>query len=324
MASTWARDDVLQDFDELMTASALRALFEAHGIDKDAFLWAHKVLNSRMITFKRADGSNLLVIPPGIDLFNHEVKDEVDDDDVRLEHLPGAQLSTLADGVDDGSIPGAKLLVVRATRDYARGEQAFFSYSGTSNGRLLMSGGFVLAENMWDSVELALTIPLHPASTSLYADLSENLDRGATRGGAFAEAMPAEFLQLAEPAEEGMAPSEMVLHVRLAAATLDVQLSRIVPFFVAEQLGRGSEHTQLSSSSLEDEGQRQIAKERLRRCITALAGGYRDSLESDEHALEGLLALGASLPLPSRRKRDALRVKIGERKILERAIQALM
>lgn len=336
MAPSWSRDDTLADFLDFCEYPPLRALFEMHLIDSDAFLWGHKVLNSRMISFKRADGSTLLVVPPAVDLFNHEVAHgDVCDDDVRIERDGGR-------GVDEEEDEGDAVLVVRATRDYARGEQAFFSYSSASNGRLLMSGGFVLAENPWDSVELALTLPLHPLSTSLYADLAEALDRGGARGGAFAEFMPAEFLVLAPPAEEGARPTEAVLHVRLAAATLDAQLGRVIPFLVAEQLGRAipadaAGEATLSAAALEDEAQRRVARARLCDCIAALAAGYRaggsQTLDDDERALAALPAGGSceSRPVheeqPSaramRRKHDALRVRIGERRILERAMESL-
>ena len=85
--------------------------------------------------------------------------------------------------------------MVRASKAYATGEQAFFSYSCASNGRLLLSGGFIVPGNPWDSVELALTLPLLEAALPLYAELSRTLDGGHERGGAFAEFMPSEFLQ---------------------------------------------------------------------------------------------------------------------------------
>ena len=51
--------------------------------------------------------------------------------------------------------------------------QAFFSYSCASNGRLLLSGGFVVPGNPWDSAELALTLPLLDSATPLYAALAQ-------------------------------------------------------------------------------------------------------------------------------------------------------
>ncbi len=44
-----------------------------------------------------------------------------------------------------------------AARDYAAGEQAFISYGTAGNGLLLLAGGFVLAENRFDFVEVNLT-----------------------------------------------------------------------------------------------------------------------------------------------------------------------
>uniref|UniRef100_A0A7S4BKG2 Rubisco LSMT substrate-binding domain-containing protein n=1 Tax=Chrysotila carterae TaxID=13221 RepID=A0A7S4BKG2_CHRCT len=49
-------------------------------------------------------------------------------------------------------------LVVTATRDYRKNEQAFISYGTAGNGSLLLGGGFVLEKNRFDSVEVPLTV----------------------------------------------------------------------------------------------------------------------------------------------------------------------
>ena len=75
-------------------------------------------------------------------------------------------------------------------------------------------------------------------SAPLYEQLATTLDSGAGRGGAFAEFMPSEFLEVVPPSESASAPTAVVLHVRLAGATVGEQIERVIPFYVAEAAGR--------------------------------------------------------------------------------------
>ena len=304
LAPGWSKQDTLQDFDEWSEYAPLQSLFAAASIDASAFLWAHGVLMSRMISFSRPDGSTLHVIAPGVDMFNHDINAPVSDDDVKLE----------------ASAEGKQMLVVRANRAYTVGEQAFFSYSGVSNGRLLFSGGFVLPNNVWDSVELALSLPLHARSAPLYEQLATTLDSGAGRGGAFAEFMPSEFLEMVPPSEPASAPTAVVLHVRLAGATVGEQIERVIPFYVAEAAGRGA-------SGGSEAAERDAAAGRLRAGLDEMLSGYPASLQQNEEALAALEAAPAHAAggeaQASRRRRHALHVIVGEQRILQRGLHIL-
>ena len=325
LAPMWARQDTLADLEEWRHYAPLAELFEANGIDAAHFLWAHKVINSRMMVFTRDGVDDVHVIGPGADMFNHSA-------DVPLESAGGMGLerTPAAAAGEEGS--GATQLVVRASQAYTPGEQALFLYAGVSNGRLLMSGGFVLEDNPWDSVELAFTLPLHSTAISVYGALTEALERGVHSGGAFAEAMPAEFVQPVEGGD-GAPPSAFVLHVRLASVTMRPQLTRVIRFFCAEQLGRAAgEAGAVADVSLE---QLDSALTVRATAVARLRGGLREMLSKYPQTLAQNTSALAALGTPSsaeeseaeatarRRRHDALVVVSGEQRILQNAIESL-
>eukprot|EP00966_Prymnesium_polylepis_P037187 863325-Prymnesium_polylepis.1 len=112
------------------TDAPLVEVFNAHRIDAAAFVWAHQVLMSRMISFALADGSTLHVVGPGVDMFNHSIDAPVGNEDVRLEPPGSAVVPT-----------SARRLAVRASCGLAAGEQAFFSYSCGRPGAEPTAGG---------------------------------------------------------------------------------------------------------------------------------------------------------------------------------------
>ena len=105
------------------------------------------------------DDGLLYILGPGQDMFNHSVEAPHGSEDVVL----------LGSGEE-------RALVIRAFKDFAAGEQAFYSYSGSCNGRLLMLAGFVLPDNPNDSVELAFTFS---TSATRPACRSSTRSRGA-------------------------------------------------------------------------------------------------------------------------------------------------
>ncbi|CAE7662812.1 unnamed protein product [Symbiodinium sp. CCMP2456] len=151
------REDIIAEHAEL--EEVIGDFLQTHGITQEKFLWAHKILLSRAMTFYREGGSRLMVLGPGQDMFNHSCE-AVGYEDVKLE-----------------TVEGKDMLVIRAFKPFAEGEQAFYSYSPASNGRLLLMGGFVVPENPFDSVELMLTFPVNPSSAPLFQQLAEGVRR---------------------------------------------------------------------------------------------------------------------------------------------------
>ena len=324
LAPSWSKADTLADLEEWSQYPPLLELFKAYEIHKLSYLWAHKVLNSRMTSFKRAkDGSILQLIAPGQDLFNHSADAPVSNEDVQID--------------DDKS-----LVVVRANRSYKQGEQATFHYSGTSNGRLLFSGGFVLATNPWDSVELALTLPLHQSAGPLFAELASTLDSGVKHGGAFAEALPAEFIEMAQT-EDGSDPTDFVVHMRLMLSTLPEQLMRVLRFYIAAE-HYSSYSTQITMAEIDMlAGTKAVAIQKLRNGLLSMSSGYpvvRAANEAELRTMEGEAAAGKFHPPAAehdddfdrndpkwerahRRRRHALLVVIGEQRIWEAGLAML-
>eukprot|EP00439_Symbiodinium_sp_Y106_P082666 s415_g22.t1 len=158
------REDIIAEHAEL--EEVIGDFLQTHGITQEKFLWAHKILLSRAMTFYREGGSRLMVLGPGQDMFNHSCE-AVGYEDVKLE-----------------TVEGKDMLVIRAFKPFAEGEQAFYSYSPASNGRLLLMGGFVVPGNPFDSVELMLTFPVNPSSAPLFLQLAEGLRSAPLADGA--------------------------------------------------------------------------------------------------------------------------------------------
>lgn len=306
MVARVCKQDIEQEFEEY--AEVIGEFFAANGIDAAGFLWAHRVLLSRSLTFYMEDGSMLTVLG-GFSLFNHSVDVPTGSDSLQLRRSDST---------------GELLVTVRACRDYVAGEQAFFSYSDASNGRLLMMGGFVVKENPFDSVELMLSFPVTPSSLNCYLSLSQNLDAGLrTRGSAVAETTKAEFLETLPPDAEQ--PTEVALHVRLSQRALDAQLERVLAFFRLQSLCKGGAAPSAEALAADDAqpASRVQALKSLRAALLSMQQGYRHSLEEDQDALPGQESEAALGDPRAARALMAMRVLIGEKLVYRKAIEIL-
>eukprot|EP00931_Biecheleriopsis_adriatica_P104848 TRINITY_DN79468_c0_g1_i1.p1 TRINITY_DN79468_c0_g1~~TRINITY_DN79468_c0_g1_i1.p1 ORF type:complete len:462 (+),score=95.68 TRINITY_DN79468_c0_g1_i1:33-1388(+) len=311
--SKWAmiapacRQDIQDEFKEL--EEIIEDFLKAHEIDSDGFLWAHRVLISRSVQFFMEDGSMLYLLGPGQDMLNHSADVPIGVEDVCLRAAEGSS---------------EKALVVSAYRDFEKGEQAFFSYSAASNGRLLLCAGFVLEENPFNVVELEMRFPVTPSSLSLFQSLAQGLDSGVrVPGAAVAEETSKEFMQTLPPDAEQ--PTEVGLNVRLGGDDLRAQLERILAFFRLSLLCRGGaapSAEELASSDSNPE-QRRLAVEMLRRQLQQMLGGYPNKVDDDEAALPDAEAAASSGDSAARRKVSCLRVLIGEKRIYAQALTYL-
>ena len=339
LAPAWSKQSAVDELDEYSHYPPLKAMLDAHGIDEATFLWARQAVAVRMMRFEAADASEpaLLVVAPGVDLLT----------------TPGGSGGN-ASGVGGVGVFAveASSLVVRAPHAYAEGDEVSLCCGdGLSNGRRLLSGGAsVVHANASDSVELAFTLPLHPAAMQVYSLLQDGLEGAipsAVRGNPFAhgelDLMPTEFLDSA-----GEGANEVMLHVRLGGGSgASEQLARIIQFFQADILGRAvaqqGESGALTLESLTTPGTEQLAVTKLRDALanmlaaygaaavtadgaaTADAGG--SSLARDEAALGALEAAAADSPSAEstvvRRRRLALHVLVGEKRILQHALDVL-
>lgn len=295
MVSQALKEDILAEYEELI--DLMKDFFTMHGISGERFLWGHKLLLSRAMTFvQEGKEEPLMVLGPGQDIFNHSIE-AVGKEDVKLEMLEGKET-----------------LVIRAFRAFQTGEQAFYSYSPASNGRLLLMGGFVLPENPYDSVELVLTFPVTPATASKFSALAESrLEKGYRPPGAcIMEATEDEFLEL-QPLEE---PKEAALHVRLMLQVLHGQIERLVAFLRLDELCRST--TELTADDLNasdgDLESRRRCLLRLRKYLEAMLAQYDNSLEDDEAAID---------PAAGTRYQLALQVLLGEKRIFRKALEAI-
>lgn len=308
MVAPACRQDIKQEFAELQ--DVLGDFLEAHSIDGSDFLWAHKVLISRSVQIFMEDGSMLYILGPGQDMFNHSAEAPIGNDDVNLQR---------------SEVTGDQSLVIRAYKDFDKGEQAFYSYSSSSNGRLLMCAGFVIPNNPFDAVELALTFPVTEASLPLYLKLSESLDAGIRRpGSAVAEETKDEFLEVCRSDDE-QHPSAVTLHVRLFQRAARAQLERVLAFFRLEALCRKgvalSRDTLLADDG--DSESRTRALQHLRGSLQSMLQAYDRPLEEDEAELAAMEAAGAALDPWAHRRRNALNVLVGEKRIFRNALLLL-
>ncbi|CAK0834189.1 unnamed protein product [Prorocentrum cordatum] len=298
--SKWAevalacKADIEQEFSELQ--EVIGDFLARHNIGLTEFLWAQKILISRMVQFAMADGSLLCVLGLGQDMFNHSPDAPCGNDDVNLE----ASERT-----------GDQLLVIRAYRDFQAGEQAFYSYSAASNGRLLMNAGFV--------------------SGALYEGLARGLDAGLQRPGCavVAEDARPEFLELL-PADRELheEASQASLHVRLGArGAPPAQLERVLAFLRLGRLccGGGAPSQEALARSDADAGARRGALAQLQASLSSLLQGYPASLEQDEERLPAIEAEAAAAAAGSgaRRRAAALRVVAGEKRTLRATLQTV-
>jgi len=312
--SKWAQmapqclQDMKEEFAELH--EVLGEFLAMHGIEEAGFLWAHKLLISRSVQIFMEDGPLLYILGPGQDMFNHSADAPVGSEDVVLR----------GEGAE-------RALCIRAYRDFAAGEQAFYSYSGACNGRLLMLGGFVLDENPNDAVELALTLDTNQASLPLLHALARGLQTGLRASGtAAAEETSDEFL------EEVPDSSQVVLHMRLGKRDLPGQLARIQAFFKVVQLCTGGlAPSQERLDSLDKDPADPVnvqARDTLVKILQAMLAGYLTPLEQDEATLPDAEAeawASRAGPEGDRRRRwvSCLRVLIGEKRIYKMALEHL-
>ena len=115
-----------------LAAKEAQLAMEAQIIEKEKEVLAEKIPEA---VVRGVPGTRLMA--PGFDLFNHS--------------------DALAPGSSHRFDEERQELLVIATRDYQKGEQAFISYGTASNGSLLLGGGFVLPENKYDYVEVVLS-----------------------------------------------------------------------------------------------------------------------------------------------------------------------
>ena len=130
------------------------------------------------------------------------------------------------------------------------------------------------------------------------------------------------------PSESGP-PTAVVLHVRLALPTISEQLQRVLSFFEAEALARSStlvEGTLVegapTAADLGDPTRRGAAVQRLIACVRELRSAYKGDVAADERALEALQR-EAGGSVSSDRRQQALHVIIGEKRILDQAVEIL-
>lgn len=307
MVAQACRQDIVDEFAEL--EDILGEFLQSHQITADSFLWAHRLLISRSLQFFMDDGSVLYLLGPGQDMFNHSVDVPLGFDDVSLSTC---------------SNTGQRSLVIRAYRDFKASEQAFYSYSGASNGRLLFMAGFVLPDNPFNSVELACGFPVTADTLPMFQSLAQGLDAGLrTPGSAAAEAMKNEFIETLPNDSE--TPNEAVLHVRLGGEALHAQLERVLAFFRLHQVCRGGATPSADDLAAcdRDAASRVRAVGQLRGQLQQMLECYPRTLEQDEAELPGAEAAAAGGDAAARRKASCLRVLIGEKQIFAQALAYL-
>lgn len=113
---------VESDFDSAKNSPNGAALVKKYGIDIDGFRWAKAVMWSRCSDLAGV-GKRLRFLMPGFDLANHDPS------------LP------VSHSIKDGDV------VVKATKDYAEGDEFHINYGSHLNKHLLQWYGFVLDEN---------------------------------------------------------------------------------------------------------------------------------------------------------------------------------
>jgi len=295
------KEDMLAEYAEL--EEIIGDFFVEHNITLARFLQAHKVILSRSTYFFQADGSCRMLLAPGQDYFNHSVDAPIGSDDVNLE-------TSERNGVES--------VVVRACQDYAIGDQAFWSYSSNaSNGRLLLMGGFVVADNPCDGVELTFTFPVDRGSQPLFEALARSLRSGVDKpGSASVEETKDEFVQTLPPGDP--LPTEMSLHMKLTMTDLEGQLERTMAFLRLDDMIRSGQPLSAQVLVIGDinDAIQQRTWQKLKRSLETMQAGYERGLEQDMEELK-------AAKVGSRREK-ALQVLVGEKKIFRRALEVIV
>jgi len=307
MVAQACRRDIADEFAEL--DEVLGEFLQEYSISAESFLWAHRLLISRSLQFFMDDGSVLYLLGPGQDMFNHSVDVPSGFDDVSLCTCENT---------------GQRSLIIRAYRDFKANEQAFYSYSGACNGRLLLMAGFVIPENPFNAVELACTFPVTAASLPLFRSLAEGLDAGVRApGSAAAEETKNEFIEtLPHNSDQAHA---LLLHVRLGGNALNAQLERVLAFFRLAGIcrGRSSPSADDLAACDTDTNSRAQAAGQLRDHLQQMLGCYPSTLEQDLAAFPEVEAAAAAGDAVASRKSSCLRVLIGEKQIFAEALAYL-
>lgn len=129
-------EEVATDWTALQVQPGLPAILAEYAIGFADYRWAYATVKSRAAEL-RVGGVPTRLLAPRFDMFNHS--------------------DSLAPGSSHSFDEARQQLVAVAATAYGAGEQAFISYGPAPNGSLLLGGGFVLAHNRFDSVEVCVT-----------------------------------------------------------------------------------------------------------------------------------------------------------------------
>ena len=302
-------------------AGAWEAFVGEAAITLEAYKWAYATVKSRSAEVD-VHGVPTKLLAPRFDLFNHS-------DDV----APGS-----SHFYDEAR--GA--LVALAARDYAAGEQAFISYGSTiSNGALLLGGGFVLAHNHSDAVDVPLTVACDTVrrlrvlnDVAELADVPDHVSR-ADLGGFELLQTPTESDVRAAAAAGGGAPlvsrhmltqraplpARLVAYARLDRASSAAELDALGA--AADALGARSLTSALLSPRSIEPLNEACALGALLVALRGMLERYPTCLEADEaelarRAVEPDGGGGAAV----RRRVMGLVLVSGEKRILRRSVDA--
>ena len=308
------------DWEALCAQPGIVQLLAEHGVERADYLWAVTMVKSRSYEAV-VDGKVVRLLAPRFDLFNHD----------------DGGATGVAHDFDDAR----QVLVARATRDLAAGEQAFTAY-GTHrcNGSLLVGGGFAVEPNGWDHVEVCLTVercdarrlpilmmsaPDAPTTLEVMAQFEflKVPEDDALADGAMAPFVSKHLLTLACPL-----PAALLAYVRLerlSDADLGTQLEK------ADKAG--VLHHDHFRSPLEPPLLELLALGALRSVLQQKVEAYPTTLDADESELaapdhpsrQGYTHGGAddAAATTARRRQLALLVRLGEKRVLAAALREL-
>jgi hypothetical protein len=129
-------EEVATDWTALQAQPGVPAILAEYAITFAEYKWAYATVKSRAAEL-RVGGALTRLLAPRFDMLNHSDR--------------------LAPGSSHFFDEARRELVAVAATAYAAGDQAFISYGPAPNGSLLLGGGFVLAHNRFDSVEVCVT-----------------------------------------------------------------------------------------------------------------------------------------------------------------------
>ncbi|KNC87611.1 hypothetical protein SARC_00311 [Sphaeroforma arctica JP610] len=285
------RADTCKQFEELSAIPQVEKILKAYTIDLDAYLWARSVLWSRMAEMTKPDGERIEILAPWFDLFNHS-PDVPSGDCFKIE---------------------GENVVVRATKDYKEGEQAFISYGDLPNGILLLTHGFTLEDNEYNSLPFYLNI----------SNLSEN------KSAALMLCAPditdkredprlAQFEYITVPDETGgdfCAKHLLSAQIPLPDALLNmVKIERLTPAQLAsilEQDGQRGLLAKLEADQSLADGNDILAYITLHKTYTDMISALDMPQTEDKNTSD----------TTQRRRAHTLAVKQSERKILQNGVQ---